>query len=222
MTESVSRFFKWSDDSGNFATSNLSVQGFIAAIDYMIYDTSYTKQDLSVLTHIPLNDLLLRVPIFKGIKYNLYRENVLDELAEQFNVLGWQYAGKYNITTTVQDRKNDFLKVSGDILRHAGTAYAIYMIMTQFGYTNVIVHENWDVGILYDGVFDYDGKAIYSGSLDNQLFVVEFTSDHDIDSDEQDAIVDLINSYKKYRIELYALIIHEPSNPGGRTEVIWP
>ena len=217
----IEKLLRFSDADGNHSSENDSIQGFVEALEYAFYSNTYTPLSM---THTCLMNELRRVTIYDALENNYLTESAMDSLAAQWSLPGWEYVGQYNVDTTVADRKNEYLKKTIALMRVIGTPYAIERILDTFGYTNIVVDENKDLTYLYDGTYDYDGVATYAGNLNHQLFNVELESDHDIsqvDLSEQNAIIALINGYKKERVELYQLIITEPSNPGGRTVQVW-
>jgi len=217
----IDKLFRFSDANGDHASNNNSVQGFIEALEYAFYENAYTPLSMS---HTCLINELRRVTIYDALDNNYLYESALDALAEQWSIPGWEFVGRYNVTTTVADRKNAVLKNTLSLMRVLGTPYAIERILETFGYTDVTVTEYITLSVTHDGTFDNDGVALHIGNFSNQLFNVELTSSHDVsqsDLDEQNAIISLINSYKKERVELYKLTINEPSNPGGRTIQVW-
>jgi len=214
----ILNIFKGSDATGAPLKENLSVKAFSAALQYVFLDTAYTGT--FSLSHIPLFQQLDKLMLFSALEANTLPETVLDILAEQFSVHGWEYVGEYNVVTTIKDRKNEFLKQTMDLKRHRGTPFAVEKVLTNFGYTNIIIVENISVLAKYDGSIQYNGSMQYD-DLKNQLFNVGITSDHDLNLKEETVVIRLINKYKKERPELYRLVVIEPSNPGGRTVQVW-
>ena len=217
----IDKLFRFSLSNGDHSSENPSVQAFVELLEYVFYENSYASLSLS---HTCLMNELRRVTIYDALENNYLTESAMDSLAEQWALPGWEYVGQYNVSTTVADRKNEVLQKTMALMRVIGTPYAIERILETFGYTDVVVTENVNLQILHDGIFDHDGTAIHLGNFNNQLFSVELTSDHDVsqvDLAEQNAIIDLINKYKKERVDLYQLEIKEPSNPGGRTVQVW-
>lgn len=215
--------YLWTDALGRLAKESPSPKGFVEALDYIFFNETYVGNEVSLPTTgtwEPLTELLNRVTIYTAIQRNILPEAGLDAVADQIGLPGWEYVGQYNVTTTVKDRKNEVIKIAWELLNHRGTPYAIQRILEVFGYTSVIVIENVTVNIKYDGTFKYDGQVRYIGDLLNQMFNVELTSDHviPIGGDEENAIIALINAYKKYRPELYQLRINDP---GLRVVQVW-
>lgn len=219
--ENLDRAFFWRDFDNVAAQNNVTAKGFIDMLNETFHvDTS---------RYISLNTRLENISIWTAIKKGLLDEPTMDLIARQLNFPGWEYAGKFNLIApfnTVLKRKREMLKHVVRVMRYRGTPYAIEQALLAFGFTDVIILENINVDVLYDGTFFYNGKVTYSGSLKHQLFSVELTTTLDLvplpgDDEQLDAIVSIINNFKKFRPELYQVIAHTPSVPLGDVRQIW-
>jgi len=219
--ENIDRAFLWRDFDNVLARDNETVQGYLDVLDKAFH--------IDTPTRTSLNTKIQNVTTWTAIKNGTLSEPMMDLIARQLNFPAWEYVGKYNLIApfdTVLKRKREMLKHIVRLMRVRGTPYAVEQILLAFGFTDVIIHENISVDILYDGTFSYNGQGVYAGTLIHQLFNVELTTTLDIATaptpDEQlDAIVSIVNSFKKYRPELYQVIAHTPSFPGGMTRTIW-
>jgi hypothetical protein len=221
IRDTLKKAFGWSDYDGNPAANNDTVKGFIESIVRVFYESSVTFKALRV----KLSALLL----WTAIQNKSMSEDMMQAFAEQIGFTAWEYVGKFNLVApgnTVQKRKAIMLKALVEIMRKKGLAYSIQKGLTAFGFTSVIVTENVSIPIIYDGTFNYDGKADYSGNLEHQLFNIELTSTVDLLAvgapDEQlDAIVAVANALKKERVELYQVKVRSPGFPAGQTRTIY-
>lgn len=201
-------------------------KAFAEIIKYFFYGNSSLKTLLGLSNATPVFDSIKKVYTYIEIDENEINEATADELAKQFRLKGYEFAGLYNAigSITVLQIKRNFIKNALRLKRSEGTPYAVQLILEMFGYENIVITENIDLPTICDGTYLMNGKIDMSGNLSNNLFSVQIESLHDIsqiDLSEQNAIISMINLYKKYRPELYQLIIIEPSNPGGRVVGVW-
>jgi hypothetical protein len=219
--ENIERGFLWRDWNNVAALDNETVKGFV--------DTLNKTFSVDTATYVSLYTRLANITTWTAIKNGLLDEPTMDLIARQLNFPAWEYAGKYNLVApfdTVLKRKREMLKHVVRLMQYRGSPYAIEQSLLAFGFTNVIIHENVSVDIKYDGTYIYNGVVSYSGTLKHNLFTVELTTILDLTTppapDEQlDAIISIINSFKKYRPELYQVIAHTPSVPAGDVRQIW-
>lgn len=219
--EDIERAFAWTDADNNQAQDNLTVQGFLEVINNIFY--------ISTPTYVCLEERLESVPIDTAVENGWLNEPIMDLIAEQMRFSAWDYVGKFNLIApfdTVLKRKKEMLKWLRRLMRFRGTAWAIEQVLLAFGFSSIIIHENVVLNLLYDGTYDYDGAISYSGTLKHQLFSVELTTTLDLitpgNPDEQiDAIVSIVNNFKKFRPELYQVVAHTPTVPTGDTRQIW-
>lgn len=220
MTAELERMFHWKDGDGLFGKENPTIQAFIKIFDYTFNDDTYTGNEINLpapgKTHLPLMKGARRASLYSAIQNNELNEASLDAFAEQCNFLGWYYAGKYNIVTTIKDRKNTLIKSSRELSHHIGTPHAVYRILELMGYSDIEIIENVGDDLMYNGLIKYDGNFKYFSDLDRHFFDVELTSDHEIDIEEEQAIINLVNLYKKYRVEFFKIKITDPVHPDGR------
>ena len=214
--------FRWRDYSNVQALSNVTVQGFLAAIEGTF--------EIDTPSSISLDTRLQTITLWSAIHKKLLDEPTMDIVARQFNFPAWEYVGRFNVAPpfdTILKRKQEMLKQVVKLMRYRGTPYSVEQSLLAFGFTNVIIHENVTVTLLYDGTYKYNGLVPYSGTMKHQLFSVELTTTLDLiapagSPDEQlDAIVSIVNNFKKLRPELYQVIAHTPSVPLGDTRQIW-
>lgn len=287
-----------------------NANAFVELFDYLFYNSTYVSGAIALPVAPGVNNPVLNemdnVVLFTELKNDKLTEAMLDELAYQFN------NSAYDFTLSLA-LKRALIKNTLELARYKGTPYAIEYVLTKFGYTNIVITENISLAITYDGTFTYRGIIDYSGTLENQLFSVQFESAIDLltysgdtlsnitslvfndgnyllynnsgkyywklyqvgaandffeiysdnlmtdiiasgtaaagvgtinftnsttgingtvtfvyaadDTDSGNTInfleeircLNLINNYKKYRCELYDMIIVEPSNPAGRS-----
>lgn len=222
--EKIERGFLWRDWDNIAAMENTTVQGFVDMLNKTF--------SVDTATYVSLNTRLENITTWTAIKNGLLDEPTMDIVARQLNFPAWEYVGKYNLIApfdTVLKRKREMLKHVVRLMRYRGSPYAVEQTLIAFGYTNVVIHENVSVNIKYDGTYKYDGTVSYSGTLEHNLFSVELTTTHNLPpvlvpgvyGEQVDAMISIINSFKKYRPELYQLIVHTPAIPGGATLQIW-
>lgn len=221
--EDIERFFVWRNYDNEAALDMPNVQGFVKLLNeaFHVDSTTYTS----------LFSRLQNLMTWTAVKNGLLDESAMDLLAEQINFPAWKYVGKYNLIApfnTVLKRKREMLKHIFRLMVYRGSPYAVQQALLAFGFTNVIIHENINLTLLYDGTYFYNGVIDYSGTLKHNLFSVELTTTLDllpvIDQDEDEqlkAIIDIVNAFKKYRPEIYQVIAHTPSVPAGDTRQIW-
>lgn len=219
--EQLERAFLWRDYQNTAALDNITVQGFVEMLNeaFNVDSPTYTS----------LDSRLENLSIWSAIKKSLLDEPTMDLIAKQLNFPAWQYVGKFNLIApfdTVLKRKQEMLKNIFRLMKYRGSPYTIEQALLAFGFTNVIIHENINFTLLYDGTYKYNGLISYSGTLKHNLFSVELTTTLDLeppgDPDEQlDAIINIITAFKKYRPEIYEIIAHTPSVPAGDTRQIW-
>lgn len=219
--ENLERAFFWRDFDNVAARDNVTVSGFIDMLNATFH--------VDTPTYISLNTRLENISTWAAIKKGVLDEPTMDLIARQLNFPGWEYVGRFNLVVpfdTVLKRKREMLKHVVRLMRYRGTPYAIDQALRAFGFTGVIIHENIGVDVIYDGTLYYNGKVTYSGTLKHQLFSVELTTGLDLvalpgDDEQLDAIVSIVNNFKKYRPELYQIIAHTPSVPLGDVRQIW-
>jgi len=219
--ENIERAFLWRDYDNIAAQDNVTVKGFID----MLNETFHTDS----VSYTSLNSRLENVNIWTAIKDSLLDEPTLDVIARQMNFPAWEYVGRFNLIApfdTVLKRKREMMKHIFRLMKYRGSPYTVEQALLAFGFTNVIIHENINIGLLYDGTFDYNGLITYSGDLLHNLFSVELDTILDLvplpGYDEQlEAIVNIVNAFKKYRPDLYQVIAHTPSVPAGDVRQIW-
>ena len=213
----------------------INAEAITKIMDYLFNDKTYSSDTLTLpasgATHIPLSDELNNLSIWERISDGSVKEDVLDQLADQWQVLGYEYAGLYyewNGSTglSVFDFKLAFIREAFQLKSVIGTPYSIQQILERFGYTTIEVDDALSTGpeILYDGTYKYDGSVGYWGAgAKHNFFNVELTSTHDIaaGSTEENTIIELIGLYRRFRAELYKLTMIDPSNPGGRQITVW-
>ena len=217
----IERGFLWRDYDNIAALDNVTVQGFVDMLDKTF--------NVDTATYISLNSRLENITLATAIKKKLLDEPTMDVVARQINFPAWEYVGKYNLVApfdTVLKRKQEMLLHVYRLMRYRGAPYAVEQALLAFGFTNVIIHENIARNVVYDGTYTYNGTITYAGTLKHQLFSVELTTILDIAADptpdeQLDAIVNIVNAFKKYRPELYQVIAHTPSVPGGLTRTVW-
>lgn len=219
--ENIERGFLWRDWDNTAALDNPTVKGFV--------DTLNSAFNVDTVSYISLNTRLANIKIWTAIKNGLLDEPTMDLIARQLNFPAWEYVGRYNLIApfdTVLKRKREMLRHVVRLMQYRGSPYAIEQALMALGFTNVIIHENVSVDIKYDGVYYYNGVAAYSGNLEHNVFSVELTTTLDLvplpgDDEQLEAIVSIINSFKKYRPELYQVKAHTPSVPAGDVRQIW-
>lgn len=213
--------FKWSDFDAVQALENTTVKGFLSAVNNAFDADSSTRMGFA----LEITKVITRQAINDGV----LSEPMMDLIAEQMGFPVWEYVGRFNLIApfdTVLKRKREMLKNIERLMEVRGTPYAVAETLRAFGFTNVIIHENRALTFLYDGTYNYDGVAAYAGDFKHNLFDVELTSVLDLvapgNPDEQiDAIVNIVNQFKKLRPELYQVKVHTPSVPAGDTRTVW-
>lgn len=219
--ENIERGFLWRDYDNVLALSNITVQGFLSVLNesFDIDSPSYTG----------LNSRLRSLTLWTAIKNKLLDEATMDIVARQMNFPAWEYVGRFNLIApfdTVLKRKQEMLLHIFRLMRFRGTPYTIVEALLAFGFTDVSIHENISVFQTYDGTYYYNGVVTYAADLKHQLFSVELTTLLDLKvppvPDEQlDAIVNIVNAFKKERPELYQVTAHTPTVPAGDVRQIW-
>lgn len=213
------RAFLWSDYDAGQAINNLTVLGFLEAINKTFDANTPTRTGMSVE--------LDKIPMWTAIENKLLDEPMMDLIARQMKFPAWEYVGKYNLVApfdTVLKRKQEMLRHVVRLMEVRGTPYSVAEALRAFGFTSVSIIENVSLDFKYDGTYNYDGTMAYFGNFEHNLFNVELTTILDLvgPPDEQvDAIVSIVNAFKKYRPELYQVIIHTPSVPSGTTRTVW-
>ena len=201
-------------------------EAFAKIIQYFFYGDETLKSSLVLSNANPFYESVEFCYIYEKIVEKSINEATCDALAVNFNLKGYEFAGLFNaiLGVSVLDIKRDLISAALELKRHEGTPYAIELILTKFGYSDIELTENISISLIRNGTFLRNGTIARSGNLNNQLFSVTLTSNHDVsqvDLEEQNAIISMINLYKKYRPELYQLIIKEPSNLSGRVIQVW-
>jgi hypothetical protein len=221
--ENIERGFLWRDWTNTAALDNVTVKGFVD----MLNETFHTDSS----TYTSLDSRLENINIWTAIKKGLLDEPTMDLIASQLNFPAWEYVGKFNLIApfdTVLKRKREMLKHVIRLMKYRGTPYTVEQALLAFGFTNVIIHENINLVLKYDGTYRYNGIISYSGTLKHNLFSVELDTILDLlppisatDDEQLKAIINIVNAFKKYRPELYQVIAHTPSVPAGDTRQIW-
>jgi hypothetical protein len=219
--KNIERAFLWRDYDNVAALDNITVQGFVKMLNESFHMDSPT--------YTSLDSRLENLSIWSAIKKGLLDEPTMDLVASQMNFPAWEYVGRFNLIApfdTVLKRKREMLKHIFRLMKYRGSPYTVEQALLAFGFTDVIIHENINLVLKYDGTYWYNGVIAYSGDLKHNLFNVELTTILDLTTppapDEQlDAIINIVNAFKKYRPELYQVIAHTPSVPGGDTRQIW-
>lgn len=219
--ENIERGFLWRDWNNKAALDNQTIKGFVDMLNKTF--------SVDTATYVSLKTRLANITTWTAIKNGLLDEPTMDLIAKQLNFPAWEYVGKFNLVppfTTVLERKREMLKQVVRLMQYRGSPYALEQSLLAFGFTNVIIHENINFVITYDGTYKYNGIVDYSGNLKYQLFSVELTTGLDLlppgsDDEQLNAIINIVNSFKKYRPELYQIIAHTPSVPAGDVRQIW-
>ena len=221
--ENIERFFAWRNEDNVAALDIPSVKGFVKLLNEAFHTDSPT--------YTSLFSRLQNLMIWTAVKNGSLDETTMDLIARQLNFPAWKYVGKFNLIApfdTVLKRKREMLKHVFRLMKYRGSPYAVQQALLAFGFTNVIITENMNLTLLYDGTFTYDGIIDYSGTLKHNLFNVELTTTLDLlppaqkwEDQQLLAIIDIVNAFKKYRPEIYQIIAHTPSVPAGNTRQIW-
>jgi hypothetical protein len=121
-------------------------------------------------------------------------------LAQQFDVLGLK---GYQFCTTDTQRRG-LLKAAITLKRLAGTPASIEQAVIAVGFVNAIVTEG--TGIIYNGVYNFDGSKYYAGGIRWYNFDVEVFYTGAAPTLGQIALIrSLINVYKNTRDVLFNL-----------------
>lgn len=196
--------------------NNASILAFSKVLDYLFKDSIYSSGSLSLPniapSHTPLFNSIDSLLLFNQLESGDISDNELDKLAEMFNIAGYEYVVHFtSVVAEIRAIKLNLVRFGLYLQRIKGTPKSIQLVLEKFGYTNIVITENVDTPINYDNSHIYDGDVEYLGNLKDHLFSIDVTADHSIDDTEREYIIALINSYKKYRTELYQLTTREPA-----------
>jgi hypothetical protein len=199
---------------------NVSILAFSKVLDYIFQDSTFVDGAFSLpniaTTHTPAFTAVDVLLVFNQLESGDISNNVLDKLAEMFNIAGYEYIVHFtSVAAEIRAIKLALVRNGLYLSRIKGTPKSIQLSLEKFGYTSIIITENIDIPTLYDNSFTYNGATEYVGNLSNHLFSVSLTSDHNVDADELGYIIAIIDGYKKLRTELYQLTIIDPANPSG-------
>lgn len=123
-------------------------------------------------------------------------ESALDDLADQFNVLGlrgWALA-------ETPLAKRELLKAAIELHRFAGTRFAIRRALESLGYEVVAIDENG--GLRYDGTWAYDGSRTYTSDFAGTFSVTIGETPTPPTLERVQLIISLINEWKNLRSRL--------------------
>jgi P2-related tail formation protein len=123
-------------------------------------------------------------------------EDVLDALAHQFHIEGWELA------QTEQEKRN-LIKKAIEIHRYKGTPYAVKEAIKSVGYNDVKLIERLPE-VKYDGQYNYSGSEDYAGGVRWALFraIIDIGENKPISQAETQRLIALINEYKNVRSHL--------------------
>ena len=146
----------------------------------------------------PLFETLLRQTAFILIysRIDELPEDLLDTLAHQFHVEGWELA-------ETEKEKRSLIKRAIELHRYKGTPWAVKEAIKSVGYKNVELIERLPE-VRYDGQYNYSGLEDYAGGVRWALFrvIVDIGESKKITQIEIQKLADLINEYKNIRSHL--------------------
>ncbi|MCS7317341.1 MAG: phage tail protein [Candidatus Dojkabacteria bacterium] len=163
----------------------------------LLYLKCETLENLLDTFEQPLQDLINKISsniIYSNIE-NI-NENLLDILAIQFNVDG------YDLATNIEEKRN-IIKKSILLHKHKGTPFSIKESIKALGYYDCQIFQDKQP-ILYNGQYYYDNSFIYSDTTRWALFdvIVDIGETKSLTSTTINKLINLINQYKNERSHL--------------------